>query len=112
MVAASGEVADQPARLADQGDPGGHVPGVEPELPERIEAARGDVREIECGRAGAPYAGGVAAECAQRNQIPVEALVAAKGYARSQQRSGQAGNLSDPDPAVVQRRAPTPLRAE
>src|SRR5215218_3512033 len=45
----AGEVGGDAARLADDDDPRGHVPGGEVELPEGVEAAAGHVAEVERG---------------------------------------------------------------
>ncbi len=44
-------VGGAPARLADEEQAGGHVPGVESELPEAVQPSAGDVGEVDGGRA-------------------------------------------------------------
>ena len=56
LVAA--ERADAPAGLLDQQRAGGRVPGLESDLPEAIDAAGGDVGQIQRRRARAAHAGG------------------------------------------------------
>src|SRR5690242_13236710 len=49
-------VADAAARFADQENSRRHVPGVQAELPERVEAPSGDVRQVDRRRTGAAHA--------------------------------------------------------
>src|SRR5205807_895866 len=51
------QVGHQSARFLDKQRPRRHVPGREPELPERIQPAAGDIGKIERRGARAPYAG-------------------------------------------------------
>src|SRR5579862_552866 len=44
------------ARFGDQQNSRGHVPGIQSEFPEGIQAAASYIREIERGRTGAPDA--------------------------------------------------------
>src|SRR5687768_11965872 len=56
IAALAAQVADQAAGLLDHQRARGHVPRGEAHLPERVEAAAGDVGEVERGCARAPDA--------------------------------------------------------
>ena len=64
-AALAGEVAHQAARLQDQQGPGGHVPRLETEFPETVEAAARHVGQIERRRARAADAGGLLRQIAE-----------------------------------------------
>src|ERR1035437_6813551 len=53
-VRAAMHFADRAARLGDQQRARRHIPGLESELPERVETTAGDIGQIDGGRSGAP----------------------------------------------------------
>ena len=58
LVLGAAERADAAAGLLDQQRAGGGIPGLEPDLPEAIDAAGGDIGQIERRGARAADAGG------------------------------------------------------
>src|SRR5262249_22547586 len=89
------QVAGAPAGLLDDEQPGRDVPGVELQLPEAVEASRGDVAEVERGAAVAAHRAGA---LHQRGEVVEIVLVAAAhvvGEAGRDERLGERARLRD-----------------
>ena len=84
-----------PARLLDDERPGGHVPGLELELPEPVEPAAGDVAEVQGGRAAAADRLGPDDELAELPDVVHRAGPDVVGETRGQERLPQLGDLGD-----------------
>ena len=61
--------ADYPTRFLYQERASRDIPFVQVELPESVDTPAGDVREVECRRAGAPNAGCLRQEFEQTGEI-------------------------------------------
>ncbi len=112
VIAFAGQVADQAARLEHEQAPGGNVPGIEPDFPEAVVEARGDVGEIERGGTGSPDARRMHDHRPHHRQIGVEVAAIAKREAGADQAFAQMLALADADAAVVQIRAAPARRGE
>ena len=85
----AGAIADAPARLLDDQDAGGDVPGVELQLPEAVEAARGHVAEVERRAAVAAHRARALHEGAEVVEVVVGAVVHVVGEAGRDQRAAE-----------------------
>ena len=59
IIGFAGEIADQAAGLGDQQRAGRDVPGLQAFLEEAVDAAGGDIGQVQRGGAGAAQAGGI-----------------------------------------------------
>src|ERR1700686_699864 len=104
LVAA--ERADATAGLPYHERAGGRVPGLQSHLPESVDAAGGDISQIQGRRAGAANARGHRAQHAEHGKIVVRiAFVLAVGKAGRQQCALEPALLADTDAAILQMRA-------
>ena len=67
---AAGEIADAASCFDDEQRAGGDIPGIEPDFPESVEAARGDIGEVESAGAGAADAGALRDQRVQHGKVP------------------------------------------
>src|SRR5690606_38258074 len=103
-LVATGEVADQAARFLNEQASGGHVPFGEPELPEGVIAAGGDVGQIQAGSATAADAGSLADQAAEHAKIVVQIvdLVLLEREAGTQQGAVQALAVAYPQALAIE----------
>lgn len=101
-VGVTTEVCDQAARLLDQQRSGCHVPGLEPVLPETIEASRRNVRKIECRGASAADTGGDGQQGTKPAQVIVEVAHLAEREAGAKQAAFQALRFAYTNAPVIE----------
>src|SRR2546423_8554999 len=77
------EPSDQAARFTNQHDSCRDVPRPEPHLPERLEVAGGDVREIQRRGTSASNPADTAGDRGKLSQIRLESPQLSKGKSRS-----------------------------
>src|SRR5690606_25526741 len=113
-LVATGEVADQAARLLNEQATGGHVPFGQTEFPEGVIAAGGNVGQIQAGSATAADAGRLADQAAEHPQIVVQIvdLVLLEREAGTQQGAVQALAVAYPQALAVECCTPTAAGGE
>src|SRR5690242_9998589 len=90
------EVGDDATGLTDEENAGGDVPWREGHLPEGLEAAAGDVGEVERGGAGAANACRVKHDTREQLQISVRVRIARlEGKSRSDESPRRIGDVRD-----------------
>src|SRR3984957_1487028 len=105
LVVAAGERADAAAGFLDEECAGRRVPGRKPDLPERINASRGHVGEVERRGARATHPGGLLGHRAQHAHVGIEVFhVGAIGEAGRHQRAIEGARLADANAMVLQMR--------
>src|SRR6185437_146185 len=100
------EGADVAPRLLDEERSGRRVPRREPEFPEPVDPAGGDISQIERRGAGAAHSRGALHGCLQHAEIGVDVVrVCPEGKTRPDEGALQRALLADPDAVVVEMRA-------
>src|SRR5262249_32261608 len=99
-------------RLLDDQATRGQIPGVEVPLPEPVEAAAGDVAEVERRRTGAAHPLRMLQRLAPEGQVEVDVLAVGVGEAGGGRRPPQLVHRGERDRGAVQARPVSPEGGE
>src|SRR5579862_4963119 len=112
IVAFAGEIADQAAGLEHEQASGGDVPRVQADFPEAVVEARGDIRQIERGRARATQSRALHDHRLHHREIRIEIATVAKRETGADQRIAQMRAARNADAPIVQERAAAARRGK